>query len=523
MVELALSMFAIAGAPSAFGAELKVPRWQPQDFSFKSEDAQATPFLVDFAATVTRPGGGSFKSLGFFDGDGVWKIRVAPDAEGAWSIETYSSAPSLNGKKVFFECVANDNPNVHGGLRIAPKHPTHFIFEDGTRYFLMGYECDWLWALDTGKDDLPTLNPFLDKLAASGFNQILLNTYAHDTGWRKGKTGPDDYGPPPLYAWGGSNDAPDHSRFNLAFWRHYDRVMEAMRRRGIIAHVMIKVYNKRVNWPAPGSPQDDLFFRWVIARYAAFPNVVWDFSKEAQNEKNSEYKNGRLRFLHDNDPYRRLITVHDDDRQYNEGRYNALLDFRCDQEAADWGVKTAEHLKQKAWPVVNVEYGYEHGPKGPDDVTYKGERKGTQDPKEICRRAWEICMAGGYPAYYYTYTAWDVIRPQDTPPGYGYFKTLRDFFENSNYWLMNTCGSLISEGYCLANPGVEYIVFLNSAKPFTLKIEAAKSDLAAQWRHPFTGQTFDGGKVANGVVTLTPPAEWGGCPVALHVSAAAGK
>ena len=174
MVELALSMFAIAGAPSAFGAELKVPRWQPQDFSFKSEDAQATPFLVDFAATVTRPGGGSFKSPGFFDGDGVWKIRVAPDAEGAWSIETHSSDPSLNGKKASFECVANGNPNVHGGLRIDPKHPTHFIFEDGTRYFLMGYECDWLWALDTGKDDLPTLDPFLDNLAAFGFNQILL-------------------------------------------------------------------------------------------------------------------------------------------------------------------------------------------------------------------------------------------------------------------------------------------------------------------------------------------------------------
>ena len=65
----------------------------------------------------------------------------------------------------------------------------------------------------------------------------------------------------------------------------------------MIAHMLIKVYNKMVNWPARGSAEDDQFFRWLIARYAAYPNLVWDFSKEAHNEKDLAYKQGRLRFL----------------------------------------------------------------------------------------------------------------------------------------------------------------------------------------------------------------------------------
>jgi hypothetical protein len=243
------------------------------------------PFTVAFSATVMGPEGREFKTNGFYEGQGNWKIRISPTIKGHWSLVTQSDTPDLNGKTVRFNCVRNTHPNIHGGLLVDREHPHHFVFEDGTRYFMLGYECDWLWALDLGKPDLKTTDTFLDKLAASGFNCILLNAYAHDTGWRKGKTGGDDFGPPPMYAWEGSNDEPDFGRFNLAYWQHYDKVIDAMYQRGIMAHIMIKVYNKMVHWPAKGSAEDDQYFRWVIARYAAYPNVHWDFSKESNNEK----------------------------------------------------------------------------------------------------------------------------------------------------------------------------------------------------------------------------------------------
>ena len=212
----------------------------------------------------------------------------------------------------------------------------------------MGYECDWLWALDSRDPDLPTVNAFLDKISSYGFNFILLNAFAYDTSWRKGRTGEDDYGPPPLFAWEGTNEQPDHSRFNLAYWRHYDRVLEALRRRGIWAHIFLRVYNKQVNWPANDSADDDLYYRWLLARYAAYPNVTWDLAKEAQYEKDMEYKVGRLRYIRANDPYHRLLTVHDDHANYDRGAYNDLVDYRSDQQHSDWREVMLTHLRQRA-------------------------------------------------------------------------------------------------------------------------------------------------------------------------------
>ncbi len=150
-------------------------RWQPQDFEFKSTAAFENPFKVDFNAVVTGPNGRSFTTLGFYDGRGVWKLRITADTEGKWTFTTQSSEPTLNGRNGSFECVRNPNTRIHGGLRVDVDNPHHFVYEDGTRYFLMGYECDWLWALDMDDEKLTRVNRFLDMLADSRFNHIIIN------------------------------------------------------------------------------------------------------------------------------------------------------------------------------------------------------------------------------------------------------------------------------------------------------------------------------------------------------------
>jgi len=491
----------------------ELPKWEPHDFAFTTPTAHDKPFDVQFGAKLSGPDGIELRTLGFHDGDGTWKVRVCPTAEGRWTLTTKSDDPELDGKRVAFTCVPNPDKNVHGGLRVDREHPRHFVYEDGTRHFLMGYECDWLWALDMGDAELTTLGPFLDKLAAHGFNHVLLNSYARDTAWSRGKRNEHDYGPPGMIPWQGTHRKPDYGQFNLAYWQHYDRVINALRRRGITAHIMIKVYNKDVNWPPKGGGDDDLYFRWLVARYAAYPNVVWDLAKEAQRESDRGYKRDRLRFIRELDPYDRLITVHDDTSLYDSREYDKLVDFRCDQNHSRWHEKILRQAGRHEWPIVKVEFGYEHGPGGPGDMTYTR----AQSPEEVCRRAWHIVTAGGYPAYYYTYTAWDVIRPDHTPPGYAYFKHLRAFFDRTGYWLMKPSDKLVSDGFCLANSGIEYIVYLHRSKSFRLKLAGLKRPLPAEWFHPLTGQTEPANPLGNGRHTLTPPSAWKNGPAVLHV------
>jgi hypothetical protein len=363
----------------------------------------------------------------------------------------------------------------------------------------MGFECDWIWALDHDKPDLPTLGPFLDRLAERGFNHIIMNVYAHDTGWAKGNLNEWDYGPPPIYPWGGSNDEPDFTRMNLDFWRHYDRVIEALFERGIVAHVMLRVYNKMVKWPENGSPEDDLYYRYAVARYGAYPNVIWDFSKEAHNEKDADYKLAVLNKIKEMDPYDNLVTVHDDNANYENGNYD-ICDFRSDQQHSNWGEVIQQQRAQRRWPVVNVEYGYEEGV---DNLPTYGVK---QPWEEVLRRTWEICCAGGYPNYYYSNTSWDLIKWQPEPPGWKRYRILRDFFESTRWWGAEPHQDLVVEGtaWCLADPGREYIVFAPQGGPITLRLTENKAFVGTRL-DPHTGEMQNGLEIAGGDQTIDLP------------------
>ncbi|MBI2481902.1 MAG: DUF4038 domain-containing protein, partial [Planctomycetia bacterium] len=510
---LSVTIFIVSLMFAAIVGAADVSQWTPRDFSFNADSVPKNPFAVSIAATIEGPRGARFTLPGFYDGDRTWKIRVSPNATGRWSLVTSSEVKGLDGKRVEFNCVKNDNPQVHGVLRVDKENPHHFIFEDGTRFFMQGYEYDWLWALDMDKPGVPTVEQSLDILTQHGFNYVILNSYAHDTSWRKGKSSDDDYGPSLLYPWEGDNDHPDHSRMNLKYWQHYDRVMAALAQRGIQAHMLVKVYNKSVKWPERGSDEEKMFFRWLVARYAAYPNIIWDFSKEAHNEKDLGYKQGFLKWLRENDPYHHLTTVHDDDKVNDEGAYDELTDFRADQGHNNYHALILGQRARRAWPVANVESDYEHGPGGLEDKTY-GK---THTPEETIRCAWEIQTAGGYNAYYYTYTAWDVVRPLDVPPGYGYFKHFGDLWRATQYWKLEPADQLVNAGWCIAQAGREYVVFQNEAQPFILEIAGATQPLTAEWFNPHTGARTAAGSHNNGTTNFTPPPNWDNAPLVLHL------
>ena len=133
---IAAAIIVFCGA-SSMAAEIAVERWQPQDFAFAAAAQQGNPFAVSFSADVSGPGGIKLNVPGFYDGQGTWKVRVSPTAEGAWSLVTHSQRrPNLDGKTAAFAC---DRPRESAESTAAPRrmpgYPQHFVFEDGTRFF----------------------------------------------------------------------------------------------------------------------------------------------------------------------------------------------------------------------------------------------------------------------------------------------------------------------------------------------------------------------------------------------------
>ena len=492
-----------------------VEKWQPTDFVFKADPGSRNPFDIGISAVVKKPDGTSFKVNGFYNGGNTWIIRLSADMEGKWQFVTNSAEKALNGRKKSFTCVKNTNSKIHGKLEVNKDNPHYFIYQDGTSPYVLGYEADFIWSVDLGKDDLSRTEQFLDKISGSGFNYIILNAFAYDTQWRKGHTGEFDFGPPAMIPWEGDMTNIDYSKLNIPYWKHYDKVIEAMYRRGIVAHIFLKVYNKAVIWPAAGSPDDDRYFKWIVDRYSAYPNIVWDFAKESYYEKDVDYKKRMLKLIRETDPYNHLITLHDDN-DYFKGFYDSLVDFHADQFHGDNRYEISlEQRAYKNWPVMNIEFGYECGPGGINDKTYDQ----VQEPKEVCNRAWVIAMAGSYVTYYYTNTAWDVIRYNETPVGYQYFKILSDFFGTIAY-----SGFIPSEnksdkdkgGYSMSKAGKELLYYRFSAEPFTLKTITPSRNFEGYWLHPYTGEKRRVEKLINQMAI--PPVEWAGDPVVLYIS-----
>lgn len=441
-------------ATRPLSAAVTIEQYHVHDFSFKAQ-VTGNPFDVELRGEFSGPGGVRVVVAGFYDGDNTWKIRFAPTLPGQWSMRTVSPVAALNGQtEPAITATANTNKAIHGGLLVDPLNRHHFVYEDGTRYFLMGYEADWLAEADMKDPERKVMHRVIDQMASRGFNHVLVNVYAHDTNWAKGTSVQWDYGPPAMFVFGGTNDQPDHSKLNTEYFKIYDGMMQALQDKGIVANMMIKVYNKMVRWPAPGSTDEERYFRYVTARYQAFSNVTWDFTKEAFNERDKSLQIRLIDLIRATDGYHRLTTAHDNDIVDWDLTRNGNLDFRTDQEHQYWKETLLFDRYLRQWPIINSELYYE---RGVDDLPTYGIM---HDWQLMIRGAYEVYLSGGYFVYYYANTAWDVVKPDPEAPGMARLQILKDSLSALPYWTMEPRPELAVGGPCLATPGQVYACYV---------------------------------------------------------------
>lgn len=93
---------------------------------------------------------------------------------------------------------------------------------------------------------------------------------------------------------------------------------------------------------------------------------------------------------------------------------------------------------------------------------------------------------------------WDPIRES-----MGY---TRQIAERMNLARAMPRGDLVSTGYCLADPGAEYLAYLPEGGDVTVDLSAASGRVQVEWLNPSTGETTAGAAVTGGAtVTVTAP------------------
>lgn len=246
----------------------RVPKWSLYELALTASDRRQDPYVeVDLIGVFTGPHGESIVVGGFWDGGRTFRVRFTPPAEGVWTFSTVSSDEGLDGRMGSFICTEPD-AGVHGFVRGSAASPMVWTFDDGT--------------------------------PASGVRRVVR---VRDTAAPLGEAPAEDATPGSMA----------RDRLALATLRTADRAVQQSQASGEIAEVAFFAPDER---SSVVSAESQRLLDYLIARYGAYPNVVWCLDRRGSS---AEYTDAVRR----QDPY------------FSDGKTPRVLQAACDAQPSD--------------------------------------------------------------------------------------------------------------------------------------------------------------------------------------------
>jgi len=324
---------------------------------------------------------------GFYDGDGIYRIRFMPDREGKWSYVTRSNRRELTGSAGEFVCTPPGRGN-HGPVDVYRYF--HFAHADGTRHYSFGTTC-YAWIHQPRMLQEQTLRT----LAKGPFNKIRMCVFPKH--YLYNANDPQFYAflpkrPPRKgrYTW-------DFKRFDVRFWRMLENRVGQLRELGIEADLILFHPYDRWGFANLDAATEGRYLKYLIARLSAYRNVWWSMANEWDFMKTKTVKDFDrfFRIVRENDPYRHLRGVHNGRLFYDHAKPWVT---HCSVQHSDLS-KVGEWRQQYGKPVVV------------DECCYEGniERRWGNIPGwELVNRFWTGVVGGGYVGHGETF-----VHPKD--------------------------------------------------------------------------------------------------------------
>lgn len=378
---VALGAMATAGRASAGEAASSdaVERWGVFETALDGS-ARGNPFDDVTLAGVFENGDTRVRVPGFYDGNGMYRIRFSPADLGHWVWKTESDAPALNGHAGAFECV-RPSPANHGPVSVTPDG-YNFAYADGTPFRQIG-TTSYSWALQSDAKCDQTLAT----LRASPFNKIRMLVFPNVPSVA---TNPFVRTGPKLHDW-------DPTRPDPAYFRRFEDRIRRLGEIGVEADVILfHPYDPQRGYSDMKRADDERYLRYVAARFGAFRHVWWSLANEYDLIKTKSVADWDhlFRFLEASDPYDHLRSIHQAYRYY-DARKPWVTHASVQNNAAVLGDVPAQLHRSFAEKAVIF-----------DEVGYEGnidQRWGALKPEALVERFWWGTVAGTYVGHSETY------------------------------------------------------------------------------------------------------------------------
>jgi len=338
-------------------SQQKIEQWgrfeTALEYSYKGDaftDVDITATFVHDDTTVTVSG--------FYDGNNIFKVRFMPLKTGTWHYTIHSNKKAIDNKKGSFECV-NASGNNHGIVRVS--NTFYFKYADGKQYYPVG-TTSYAWN-HMGKE-LQQIT--LKSLKASGFNKLRMCVFPKN--YDLVKEEPEIY---PFNAIGTekTDDGKerkkwDLSTFNPEFFQTLEKQIDALNDIGIEADLILFHPYDKGRWGFDALPMEvnKRYLKYVIARLGSFHNIWWSMANEWDLVQPKTYDDWieLSKYVHDNDPYHHLCSIHGSTAKYIEYwlPYFTHASIQDEAPVMHWGAASIlRNAYQK--PVIYDEVGYE--------------------------------------------------------------------------------------------------------------------------------------------------------------------
>jgi hypothetical protein len=363
---------------------LTVRKWDLFELSLTGP-VDGNPFVdVEFRATF-RHENREVATTGFYDGEGVYRVRFMPDAEGEWQYLTHSNRSELDGKTGNVSC-GPAAEGSHGPVRV--RNGFHFAHADGTPYFPFGTTC-YAWTHQPEAIQQQTL----ETLAATRFNKIRMGVFPKHYIYNENEP------LHPVYETG-ADGKPDFTRPHVEAFRQFEKQVGALMELGIEADVIIFHPYDRWNYCDRSFEDDARYLRYLVARLSAYRNVWWSLANEYDfllDVKPLAQWDHYFRIIEEHDPNRHLMSIHNGEVSMKYDHRQPWVSHVCVQ---DWDVKKTDQWRRE-WgkPLVN------------DELEYEGDIPrpwGNISAQEVVHRFWLTVTRGGYAGHGETY-----LQPDD--------------------------------------------------------------------------------------------------------------
>lgn len=433
--------------------------WEKLDVAITNSKKYADPYKdVQLNVVYTKPGGKEIRFWGFYDGAQTWRLRFMPDVTGLWSYKSSFSdgTPGASGE---FWVVKSDLP---GMLTVNRFNPIWFSSQENpllVRGFHIG---DRFFAANWPQEKR---NMFLDYIEKQGYNFLTIASHylnreedGRGNGWETPKLWP----------------------LNAGEYQKMEKILDDLAERKIYVYPFAGFFGKNSRYPRDPAEQEQ-YVRYTIARIGSYWNMVFNVAGPEPNLRDTWMASSDVerlgRLIRDMDVFDHLLTVHNatGDDPYMNSDWSTFGTLQ--------GPKTLNRKTLSSGLLKN------HNPVKPllaQETLWPGNKYHPAYTEDDLRKNGYVIMMSATALVYGDFDGISSTGFSGTmelsdcqQKRHDIIGAVWDFFGDIPYYNMQPRQDLVSNGFCLAWPAYQYLVYLENGGSVDVQIE--KGNYSVTW------------------------------------------